>query len=179
MTFRPKNGFRAVIFDMDGLIVDTETPEYLSWKEIYEAHGVPLPMTFWSRLIGTQQVRVDLAARLVEESRKPLDLEEVHERRRTRYQEIRQAYMKPMTGFLDLTDALKDRGIPRALASASSRRWVDFILDELRVRDRFEAIVTGDDVPRGKPDPDCYLLAAVRLGVPPGNAWRWRTPSTA
>lgn len=160
---------RAVIFDMDGLIVDTETPEYLSWKEVYEAHGADLPQDFWAQMIGTTQVKLDLAALLMERTGRALDTEALRQLRRTRYHEIRKAYMKPLPGFLALTDALIARRFPRALASASPKGWVDHVLDEVRVRNRFEVIVTGDDVAYGKPAPDCYLLTAQRLGLPPSE----------
>ena len=156
---------RGVIFDFDGLIVDTETPIYISWQEVYNAHGIELPTNLWNQILGTKQAKIDLFKNLVERSGRKVDEEAVQRVRNARYQEIRSAYMHPMPGFLALIDKLIETGYARAVASASPRRWVEGVLEDLNLRDRFESIVTGDDVELGKPEPDCYFLAAEQLGL--------------
>ena len=75
--------------------------------------------------------------------------------------------MKPMPGFSALSQELISANLRLGIASASPRSWVEDVLDRINVLHLFSVIVTGDDVKRGKPEPDSYLLAAERFGLPP------------
>ncbi len=154
---------------MDGLIVDTETPDYLCWKEIYERHGVPLTPEEYTIQVGIMggvpHPADELAARCAHE----IDRAALTDEHRRRYLEMVDATFAPRPGFLPLMGALAGAGWPRAVASTASRDWVERILGRLGVVDHLGAIVSGGDVRRGKPHPDVYLLAAERLHVPPAQ----------
>jgi putative hydrolase of the HAD superfamily len=158
---------QAVIFDMDGLIIDTEWPDYQSWQELYAEHGHELPMTAWIPFVGLWGPPMPLAERLCELIGEGTDPQTLHERQRVRCRELVQQSMTPMQGFVELMQWLTAHELRRGLASTSSRDWVDRVVDGLAVRSHFHAIVAGDEVAARKPAPDVYLRAAERLGAPP------------
>jgi HAD superfamily hydrolase (TIGR01509 family) len=156
----------AVIFDLDGVIVDTETPEYLAWKTLYARHGWEFPLDLWLQNIG----RVDSPFDALEPFRRPgspLSPEEAL----ALWREIRAAlepgYLTPLPGVVRLVEALRARGLPRAVASSSRTARVHGLLAALRLDDKFDAVACGDEVAHAKPWPDVYLLAAQRVGARP------------
>lgn len=160
---------RAVIFDMDGLIIDTEWPDYQSWQELYAAHGHDLPIEEWVPYVGLWEPPLNLLERLAGLIGEEADREALRARRRARCDELVRQGMIPMAGFEALMERLTLHDYRRALASTSSRDWVDFVVDGLAVRPMFPTIVAGDEVAARKPAPDVYLRAAEHLGVRPAD----------
>ena len=158
----------GAIFDCDGLLADTETPDYDAWREIYEEQGLHLPVELWAQSIGTAKGHDlhDWHAPLAEAIGPGYDPEAVQARRHAFYHAAL-GRLTPMPGVLAVLDALDEAGIPCAVASNSDRVWVDRVLDMIGLTSRFQTIATADEVPNPKPAPDVYLLAAKRLGVPP------------
>ena len=158
----------GAIFDCDGLLADTETPDYDAWRKIYEEQGLELPVQMWAQSIGTAKghSRQDWHAPLAEAAGPGYDPEAVDARRRDFYHNAI-GRLTPMPGVLAVLDALDKARIPCAVASNSDRDWVDRVLDITGLTSRFQAIATADEVEHPKPAPDVYLLAAERLGVPP------------
>lgn len=155
----------AVIFDMDGLLVDTETCDYHSWRELHEAHGLELTLPDFCYNAGLYGTWDRMYAELAEASGHPA--EALHEARLPRYMELVAERLQPSVELVSLLDTLEAQGIRRAIASSSDSDWVAYLVDGLGLRSRFQAIATGHDVERRKPAPDVYLLAAERLGVDP------------
>ena len=83
--------------------------------------------------------------------------------------EVLQAELTPRPGVRQLIDACSQRNLPKAVASSSLRSWVNLKLETLGFQDSFDVVLGGDDVTRGKPEPDIYLLAAERLNIPPAK----------
>jgi HAD superfamily hydrolase (TIGR01509 family) len=158
---------RAVVFDMDGLIIDTEWPDYQSWQEIYVEYGHELPLEEWVPYVGLWGPPLNLYERLEVLVGEAIDGVALRERRRARCDELVRAGMAPMAGFDALMERLTAHDYGRGLASTSSRDWVDFVVDGLSARRHFHAIVAGDEVAARKPAPDVYLRAAERLAVVP------------
>ena len=159
----------AIVFDFDGTILDTETPDFETWQEVYRGHGVELPMDVWLQCVGggTGEFRPDsyLEALLGRE----IDGERLRTERRERF--LDRIRVQPiMPGVLELIDAAEQRGVRLAVASSSDRKWVESHLQRLGLLERFAAIVTSDDVERVKPDPALYRLAAQKLEVAPERA---------
>jgi putative hydrolase of the HAD superfamily len=160
----------AVVFDFDGIIIDSETAEYESHRQIYERCGVPLSVADWCDAVGVWTEGHDerrfetLCART---SEAPARHAYFAERQR-----IFQTLLppEPMRGIPELLVALDRAKIPAAIASTSPARWVVPAAERIGVRGLFRAIVTGDEVQRRKPAPDVYLEAARRLGVSPADA---------
>lgn len=160
----------ALLFDFDGLILDTESSEFHSVRLTFAEHGLVLERAEWQRIIGTanhphwsEMLELALGRPLV-------DRDAVIVRHRERHRAtVAAETVRP--GVVELLDAVAADGVPAAVVSSSSRAWVVGHLDRLGLRGRFAEVVTrddvGDDRARTKPAPDLFLLAAERLGVIP------------
>jgi HAD superfamily hydrolase (TIGR01509 family) len=160
---------RAVVFDFDGLVLDTEVPVYASWCAAFEAHGAPPPtIEEWSVEIGTSG-SIDMHAWLIDRADRPVDLDVMNEARRAHRDELlaREIARPGVLAWLDQADAT---GLALAIASSSPADWVDEHLGRLRLRERFAFVVTAGGKLRAKPAPDTYLDACARLGVAPRQA---------
>ncbi len=156
----------ALIFDFDGLIVDTETPEVLVWRELYREYGQQFPEEFWQKAIGrgAEEMKESPLEMLAELSEEKLDLEEIDAQRKKRLMNMIYAE-PPRRGVLPLLKEAKAIGLRLAVASSSKHWWVDGHLQRLGLFQYFNHIVCADDVPRAKPFPDLYLRAASLLKV--------------
>jgi len=156
---------RALIFDFDGLILDTETPEYQSWQEIYNEFGCELPIETWGQIVGGNgSSAFDPVDYLEAQIGQKLNRAELIARRRARDHEIILA-SPVLPGVMDtLTDARRV-GLRLAIASSSPHSWVDTHLTRLGLFDHFHAIICVDDVGVAKPDPSLFLHATDLLDV--------------
>lgn len=161
--------FAALVFDFDGTILDTESPDYASWHEVYEEHGHELPHDLWLTRVGGSGEGFDPHGHLETLIGQMLDREALRARRRSRNLElIQEQEVRP--GVLDYLDDARKLGLRLAIASSSPVSWVEGHLTRLGLLGYFERLCTADDVPRVKPDPALYRLAVERLGVPPEAA---------
>lgn len=159
---------RGLLFDFDGLVVDTETPSLAAWQELYREHGHELPLDRWATVIGT--VGAWDPFELLEELAGPVDRRALDARRLARELELGEIEeLRP--GVLDLLGEARRRGLATAIVSSSSRRWVDRHLGRLERAGDFDAIVTADHDPeRAKPHPTLYVEALSLLGLAAGEA---------
>jgi HAD superfamily hydrolase (TIGR01509 family) len=159
--------FRAVIFDFDGLVIDSETPIFDIWSEIYRDHGGTLTLDHWRHALGTHG-GFDPYAEL--ERQTGVRLDGAIWVPRIRDEHWRRCETVPLcAGVAErLTDA-RASGMPAAIATSSSREWVEPWLDRHGLRGLLSVVCTRDDVVRVKPAPDLFLLAAERLGVAPAE----------
>jgi len=156
--------FSAVLFDFDGVVVDTEWAIYQAWKRCFGAHGQPLPLEIYTRCIGTDFATWSPKTHLEELTGLAFDW---HDLDASRQQEIMAelAHEGPMHGVVAWLEALKNRGIPCAVVSSSSHQWVDTWLEKLSLAPYFRTTVCRGDAPRIKPAPDLYLEAARQLSL--------------
>ena len=159
---------RALVFDFDGLILDTEEPVYRSWLEVYQAHGEELPFERWVQIIGSTTTGFHPQHHLEERIGRPLP-KEVLDRRIGRRTEMILA-KKLLPGVVPLLDAARDRALRVGVASSSTTEWVSGHLDRLGILERFECVCCRDDVAHVKPEPDLYLAVLDCLGVAPSEA---------
>jgi len=161
---------RGAIFDCDGLLADTETPDYDAWRLLYNEHGLTLDVRDWAKLIGVAKGHelADWHRALAEVAGPNYDRAAVQARRQAHYAAAI-ARLVPMPGAVALLDALADAGVPCAVASNSDRGWVDRVLGITGLAGRFAALATADEVAHPKPAPDVYRLAARRLGAAPAE----------
>lgn len=156
---------RALVFDFDGLILETETPSYETWAEIYREHGHELPMDLWHGYIGSDR-GFDPAGHLAALVGEGFDRETTQARRDARKTELIAA-LDTMAGVREYVADAKRLGLLLAVASSSSRAWVLGHLERLGLRSEWDAVCTRDDVARTKPAPDLYLAAVKALDVAP------------
>jgi HAD superfamily hydrolase (TIGR01509 family) len=156
----------AVLFDMDGVQVDSESLHAIAFERLLEEFGAVAPPDADQAFRGLDDRAIFAAVR--ESLGLPLDLDELIARRTRHFLDVlAESDLEPMDGLLPLFDDLDRHGIPFALGSSSVIEIVEAVLAKLGTRHRFGAIVTSSDVARGKPAPDIYLEAAARLGVAP------------
>jgi HAD superfamily hydrolase (TIGR01509 family) len=158
----------AAIFDFDGVILDSETPEYESYRATFEAYGAVLALDEWTSSVGIWRPGTDWYDVLRQRADSSPDRATFDSRRRQHF--LDSVRMEPLPGIVALVDDLRANRIPTAIASSASSRWVRRAIQEIGMFERFDAIVTGDEVARLKPAPDVYLEAARRLGVDPASA---------
>lgn len=160
----------GILFDFDGLILDTETSEYLTVADAFTDHGLELSRDDWVSIIGTAD-HPHWTEMLETALGRPLtDREAVLETRRARHHaRISQETVRP--GVVELATAAHDAGVGVAVASSSPLEWVTGHLVRLGLDHLFPVYATRDDVghARTKPLPDLFLLAAERLGVDPAH----------
>jgi HAD superfamily hydrolase (TIGR01509 family) len=157
--------FSAVLFDFDGVLVDTEWAIYQAWLRTFQAHGHDLPLEVYTRCIGSDFATWSPKTHLEEISGLAFDWHDLDARRQ---QEIMRDLSGEgtMPGVIDLLEQLTRAGIRRAVVSSSSHHWVDGWLEKLAFSNYFESVVCRGDAPQIKPAPDLYLEAAKRLGLP-------------
>jgi HAD superfamily hydrolase (TIGR01509 family) len=160
---------RALVFDFDGLIVDTEVPIFRAWQRIYRERGQELPLERWLSIIGTASGPFDPVIDLGKRTDTKLDEQELKALEGLYYQEAT-ALQQLLPGVFDYLVAARKLGLKTAVASSSRRKWVMDHLNRFGIGGHFDAIICREDVKRTKPDPDLYLTALQRLGVTPAEA---------
>jgi putative hydrolase of the HAD superfamily len=161
----PMRKLRAVIFDFDGLIVDTESTGYQTWCEIFESHGLDLAVETYAAVIGTDfGAQYDPRVDLEERTGRTFDWAELEELRTVREKELRKD-LSILPGVVQRLEEAASLGLPCAIASSSPRWWVEGWLNDLGLIHHFHHLTTVDDTGKVKPDPSLFILAAERLGV--------------
>jgi len=159
---------RALVFDFDGLILETETPAYESWAEIFREHGHELPLDRWHDYIGSD-TGFDPAGHLAALVGEGFDRDATQKRRDARKNELVEA-LEVMVGVHDYIADARRLGLHLAVASSSSRAWVLGHLQRLGIEAHWDVVRCREDVARTKPAPDLYLAAVDALGVAPREA---------
>lgn len=159
----------AVVFDFDGLLVDTETPGFESWRVVYQRHGVDLSRQRWIGAIGVAD-HFDPAEELAELADRPVDTRAARAARRALLGALADEQpLRPGAGAW--VEAAREAGLSLAIASSSQTGWVRGHLDRLGLEPWFPVVVGADQVGGvGKPAPDVYRRALARLGVGPTEA---------
>jgi HAD superfamily hydrolase (TIGR01509 family) len=160
---------RALIFDFDGLILETEHPSYKSWEEVYQSFGLTLPFSTWATIIGTTQGEFDPLLELQRQVKGNVDWEAVESAR----QASERALLETQSVLPGVEQYLQDArrlGLYLGLASSSSSDWVVGHLTRLGLVGYFDCICASDDVQHTKPDPELYQAVLLRLNVSAGEA---------
>lgn len=155
---------RALIFDFDGLILETETPVYQSWRELYQSLGCRLSFDKWADTIGKAEGLFDPFEDIEDQLGRPVDRDFYRPLRRKRELELI-AKQPVLPGVQDVLDTAHRMSLMIGLASSSNCEWVSGHLTRLGLFDYFDTIKASDDVQHTKPDPDLYhaVLAALDL----------------
>jgi HAD superfamily hydrolase (TIGR01509 family) len=160
---------RALIFDFDGLILDTESPVFRSWQEFYEANGGRLEYTQWAQVVGTVSTEADHFARLEAQIGIALDRQTLGPQRRQRESELIQS-QPILPGVQAYLVTAQQLGLKIGMASSSPCQWVMGHMQRLDLLKYFDSIRARDDVERVKPDPELFLAVLADLGAEPREA---------
>ena len=157
---------RALIFDFDGLIVDTESAIYEAWRDLYVAHGHDLPLPTYVQCVGSVFGHYDPMAALESLIGGPVDWDTHLPMKDSRIRAGQQG-LDTMPGIRELLAEARTAEIPCVVASSSQRTHVEGWLNRVGIMDRFQFVRSRDDVARAKPFPDLFLLAAEGLDLAP------------
>jgi beta-phosphoglucomutase len=161
---RNGNPIRGVVFDMDGVIVDSHPSHRTAWKQFLQSIGRPRTDSEIDFILDGRK-REEILRHFLGE----LSPEEIRDYGNRKDQMLRElgSQSQPIDGAIEFLVELRQAGVAMGLATSAARNRVEATLSELGIKDYFDAIVTGDDVPIGKPDPSIYRLAAARLQESP------------
>lgn len=158
---------RAVAFDLDGLMFDTEALFFRVASEMLAARGKEFTHEIMTQMIGRQWDVAGAAFKRMAGLDEPLDA--LRAEARARFGALMDTAVHPTPGLFALLAHLEHAGIPRAVATSSRREYVDRLLGQHGLGRHFAFLVTAEDVARSKPDPEIYLTVAERFGIPPGD----------
>jgi len=157
----------GVIFDLDGVLVDTGWAHKQSWYDLAEKEGFSMSDEFFYNTFGMQNYQI--IPMLLGRDLPSDELNRLSEWKEQRYRELIAEKLAPSPGVKKLLDALKSQGFLLAVGSSAPRANLDLVLERLHFHDYFDACVTGEEVVEGKPAPETFLKAAQKLSVPPGR----------
>lgn len=159
---------RGVIFDMDGVLIDSGAHHREAWRALLEELGATPPRPDYWRLTigrpGNEAVPLLLGREL-----RGSEAERLADKKRDHYLRLSRQGLPAVRGVLAFVGLLEAAAVPRAVATSASRHDVDRLLGRLGLRERFEVVVTAEDVRFGKPDPEVYLRAAEGIARAPGE----------
>jgi len=156
---------KGVIFDLDGVLVDTGEFHKQSWNDLAEQEGFEHTDDFFYRTFGMQNYQI--IPMLAGDDVSAAEIEHLSDWKEERFRDLIAGKMKLLQGVQDLLDELKAKGFLLAVGSSAPKANIDFILEQTKVREYFKAVVHCGDVSRGKPAPDTFLKAAEKLGLAP------------
>lgn len=159
----------GVIFDMDGVLVASGPAHAASWKMVARRHGLAISDSQFAATFG--QTSRDIIRALWGDGLDDAQVRRIDDEKETIYRELVTGMVPLAIGTREMLAALRDAGLPLAVGTSGPRENVELVMRETRLQAAFDAVVTGADVQRGKPAPDCFLLAAQRLNVPAAGCW--------
>lgn len=158
----------GVIFDWDGVIIDSSRQHEKSWQQLAAEEKHALAKDFFLRSFGMKNENI--IPNLLGWTKDPAEIRRISLRKEEIYRDILcRDTVKPLPGVLHLLESLAAGSIPCAIASSTPLANIECVIDELGIRRHFRAMVTGEDVKHGKPDPEVFLLAGEKLGLPPAK----------
>ncbi len=159
------DGIKAVIFDLDGLMIESESTGYQVWRQVVAEFGSEMSEAFYREVIGkTPEATINLVCETLGLSISPQDLRERYWSQRT---EIMCVEARAVEGLITLIEDLHQHQVPLGVASNSPIDYIERVLEALQLRQMFQAAIGSDQVPEGKPAPDVYLATAAALTVDP------------
>ncbi len=158
---------KAVVFDFDGLMVNTEEVFQLSGSELLRRRGKePTPAVFHA-MMGRRSH--EALAYLIDIMKLDDTVEQLQQESTEIFFSLLDDILQPMPGLFELLAVIESRGLPKAVATSSERSYLRNLLGKIGLLDRFDVLLTAEDVAHGKPHPEIYLTAAKRLGVAPAE----------
>ena len=158
----------AALFDWDGVIIDSSRQHEESWQRLGEEEKRSLPPGFFLRSFGMKNEKI--IPELLEWTNDPREVRQLALRKEALYREIIGCDgIAPLPGVREFLADLRGASIPCAVGSSTPRENIDCVIDALGIREFFAAMVCGQDVKHGKPNPEVFLLGASKLAMPPSQ----------
>lgn len=160
-----ETNIRAVVFDLDGVLANTEDLYEIACETLLGRRGKTYDQPLREQMMGRPAAD---AIKILTETHGFTEPESVFMSECMELmQELLSTRLAPMPGVCELLDRIEAAGMPAAVATSAIREYEAFVLTGLGIRDRFQFVLTAEDIHRGKPDPEIYLLASKRLEIPP------------
>lgn len=156
---------RGVIWDLDGVLADTTEAHFYAWTTALTARGIPFDRSRFDRVFGMNNV--DTLRAVLGRTPTQEELTGIADRKEALFREHAEGLVRPMPGAIQLLDGLDRAGWLQAVASSAPRENIDLLVDVFGIRPYFAAILSGDGLPAGKPDPLLFLMAAEALRLTP------------
>ncbi len=156
----------AVLWDMDGVLIDTEMYHEQAWMETFADLGHPITRQVFKETFGMNNASI--LETILGERPSPEKIDEIGGQKEELFRALIHGKAELLPGVRDWLDQFKGWGMPMAMASSAPVDNIDALVDELEVRSYFNALVSGADLP-GKPNPDVYLKAAKMIGAAPSQ----------
>ena len=157
---------KAILFDMDGLMVDTERLYIETESALAESFGKKLTEETIGEMMGKKAV--EAMAIYIRDLGLSIEVEEMIRIRDRLYEEKLRAELVPLPGLFEMLQEYRNT-LSLAIATGSSRKFLDIVLEKLKIREYFQALQTADEIVHGKPDPEIYIKTAGKLGIPPAE----------
>ncbi len=156
---------RGVIWDLDGVIADTAKLHYAGWRDVFKARGVEFS---WEDFMHTFGLRNDSTIRMVMgKDKTDSEIEVISNEKEEKFRDEARLHLEPFPGVISLMAQLSKHKFKQSIASSAPLENVELVLKVLGISQFFQAIVSAEDVSKGKPDPEVFLTAASKLGIKP------------
>jgi len=155
----------AVIWDLDGVIVNSAPFHFRAWQELAEEKGIHYGQAEFKTTFGMRNE--DIIRKLFGENTTPEEITFLSNKKEENFRSLIKEKVKPLPGVIELLRALEKAGFKQAIASSTPLENIELIIKSLKIEHFFDIIVSSEDVSRGKPDPEVFLKAAEKLGMSP------------
>jgi len=161
---------KAVIYDLDDTMVNSNPLHARAWEGLLKAYGytfTDIPKHMRSGFIGMRLI--DVAKEVTEYLKLDINSDELYRKRIEAFLLLVEKELELMPGLLESLELFKKHHYKLAIASSGAKKYVELVLHKFHMKDYFDSVITGDDVTKGKPNPEAYLVTAKKLGIPPSE----------
>ncbi len=158
----------AIIFDLDGTLIDNNSYHIEAWKVFYSKHGLEFSMDDYRNNINGK-INKDIFNYILKAELTPQEIKGYDEEKEALYRELYAPHIHPIPGLTDLLAAVKDAGIPMAIATSGLPPNINFMFSHVDIAHYFQAVVNATHITNGKPHPEIFLKAAAAVEANPAN----------
>ena len=160
----------AIVYDVDGTLIDSEPLHVAAWKQTLQSHGhdmSDLSAQFLQTMAGKKPIVI--AEGMVKELGIDVPAEQFLQEKTNLFLALSETSLQPMPGAVESVRRFSDAGLRLAIGTSLNQTYLESVLQKLNIAEAFDVIVTGDEITKGKPNPETYLLVASKLGVKPSD----------